>query len=141
MFGMRFEQALVERQILAAGVELDGDRLRVDRHGFGKPGDLHRDVDGDVAARLNEHVALHDRREAAELCGQGVGAGVDVVEEIAAFRPADARDGDAGGVVVQGDLCAGDGELRFVGQTALHAAAVFLPEHGCRQQQGCGERP
>ena len=49
-------------------------------------GDFHRDVDGDVAARLHEHVALHDGGEAAELCRQRVSAGIDVVEQVAAVR-------------------------------------------------------
>ena len=45
------------------------------------------DVNRHVAACLNEHVALDDSRETAELGGECVSARIDVVEQIAALGP------------------------------------------------------
>ena len=92
---------LLQRQLLAARVELHGHRGGRHDDALLEPADPHREISGQVAALRHDDVALLDGTEARELGHDGVGARVDEIEDVAPLSVRDARHRNPGGVIGQ----------------------------------------
>jgi len=125
------DDAAVNGGFELGGVDLDHAGGCRNGDGFAHVAGAEDDLQAYVAALLEDDLVLDELGEACELNGDGIGAGVDEIEDETAGFIALACGSDAGLGIEQGDVGADDGALGGVGDRALDAATEFLGAERC----------
>ena len=125
----------IDGEVPVAGIELHGGGGFVNRNILLNRAGRKHGVHGDVAARLNHDVFLHERPEPGLFDGDRVRTRIDEVEQVQAGVAGLVNNLYSGVDVAQCDRRAGDHRFSLIGDNPFNPATVILSEAECGEEK------